>query len=106
MTNYLPGLRIYRRVGDEFFFHPVADVSEKTTVQLAEASSDGVTVRIHSPSGEIEDETMKNGESITFGEKNLELTVVLDESVAGHASFRCLAGPDVFVRRVDRRAKQ
>ena len=105
MTNYMPGLRIYRRVGDEFFFHPVGDENEKTIVQLAEASSDGVRIKIASPSGETEDETMKNGDTITFGEKNLELTLVLDESMAGHASFRCLAGPEVFVRRVDRRMK-
>lgn len=99
--KYTPGLKIYRRVGGELFFHPVGMPLEKTIVRLMEASSEGVKILTISPSGETDEDTMVPGDQITFGEKNLECVLVLDESMAGHGSFRVLAGPDVLVRRVD-----
>lgn len=101
MKGYSPGLRIYRRVNQELFFHPVGMENDKTTIRLVEASTDGVKILVVSPSGETDEDEMVPGDSITFGEKNLECVLVLDESMAGHGSFRVLAGPDVLVRRVD-----
>ena len=101
MKGYSPGLRVYRRINQELFFHPVTMPNEKTVIRLKEASTDGVKILVISPSGETDEEEMVPGDSITFGSKNFECVLVLDESMAGHGSFRVLAGPEVLVRRVD-----
>ena len=105
---YKPGLKIYRRVGEEIFFHPRGVDDDKTVIRLIEADTDGVKIQIISSSGEVDDDQMETGEKLVFGEKSHELVLHLDECMGGHASFRALAGPEVVVRRVvsdERRTK-
>lgn len=105
MPSYLPGLRIFRRVGEEFFFHPVGKPDDKTVVRLIEATSQGAKIAVSG--GETpETEEMISGDEIIFGEKSSEVVVKLDESVAGHGSFRILAGPEMVVRRVDTKGER
>lgn len=106
--QFLPGLRIYRKVGEQLYFHPRGASDEKTVITLTEADSDGVLIRIDDSGGGSETSRVQPGERMVFGTQNHELMLEVMESMGGHAGFRALAGPDVIVQRVvsdDRRTK-
>lgn len=102
---YTPGLKIFRRVGEEFYFHPRESPGVKTVVRLLEATSQGAKISVRTV-GDPETEDMVSGDEIIFGEKSSEVVVKLDESVAGHGSFRVLAGPEMIVRRVETKGER
>ena len=100
--SYTPGLRIYRRVGEEIIIHPVLRPEAATIVQITSASSDGVTLQTTWSDGVVETDTLIEGGSIVFGEGRYETILILDSAGGGHATFRALAGPDVRVQRVEK----
>ena len=100
--SYTPGLRIYRRVGEEIIIHPVLRPETVTIVQITSASSDGVTLQTTWSDGVVETDTLIEGGSIVFGEGKYETILILDSAGGGHATFRALAGPDVRVQRVEK----
>lgn len=102
---YIPGLKIFRRIGEEFYFHPHGRPDEKTVVRLLEATSQGAKISVIT-GGDPETEEMVSGDEIIFGEKTSEVVVKLDESVAGHGSFRILAHPGMVVRRIDTKGER
>ena len=100
--SYTPGLRIYRRVGEEIIIHPVGKPEMATIVKITSASSDGVTLQTTWSDGVVETDSMVEGGSIVFGEGKYETILMLDLAGGGHATFRALAGPDVRVQRVEK----